>query len=68
MKISRVFGIVSSVVLFALASQAYGQDAGDYEDLLSLFREFRDLAGQDYSGDMSGYAAAMEACYGGQVW
>jgi len=44
MKISRVFGIVSSVVLFALASQAYGQDAGDYEDLLSLFREFRDLA------------------------
>ncbi len=37
--------------------------SGDYEDLLSLFKEFRDFAQEDYRGDISGYATAMETKY-----
>jgi hypothetical protein len=36
---------------------------GDYADLLSIFREFREFAREDYRGDISGYAAAMEVKY-----
>ncbi len=48
------------LVLVGFSSGGVAQDTGGYADLLSLFEEFRDFSQEEYRGELSGYAAAME--------
>ncbi len=65
MKFVSVPGLVlMSLVLIGLSADISAQGSGDYAELLSLFQDFRDFSQEDYRGDPSGYAAAMETKFG----
>ena len=52
------------VVVVGFSSGVVAQDTGGYADLLNLFEEFRDFSQEEYRGDLSAYAAAMETKFG----
>jgi len=52
--------VLLSLLLAGLSSDVSGQNEGSSEDLLGLFEEFREFSQEDYRGDLSDYASAMQ--------
>ncbi len=65
MKSPLVAGLfVLTLVVVGFGSDARAQDGGDYADLLTVFKEFREFSGENYRGDIAGYSAAMDERFG----
>ena len=60
MKFVSVPGVMLLALLVGLSSDISGRAQGGTEELVRLFKEFREFSQEDYRGDLSDYASAME--------